>query len=145
MTYSLIPLCAAFTLAACHSGPGPQSPDSVPANPKFEQDIKPILQKQCVACHNRQSLPDRWSVENAREANLIRPNVGPMIIPGFPEKSPLITAITLSYEHAHAMPPLSVHVSPSEVETLRRWIAQGADWPEGKAGAISPPPVKLPY
>jgi hypothetical protein len=145
MKPSLLPLCAALSLAACRSVPPAPSMASVPERPVFERDVKPILRAQCVSCHNHRSLPDRWSVENARAANTPRPNLGPVIVPGFPDKSPMIKAITLSYEHLHAMPPLSVHVSPAELETLRRWIAQGVEWPEGKAGEIKPPLIKPAY
>ncbi len=51
----------------------------------------------------------------------------PAIVPGDAEASTLIARIT-SEDEFERMPPEGDPVSPAEVEVLRRWIDQGADW-----------------
>jgi len=37
-----------------------------------------------------------------------------------------------------AMPPVGHRVPAKEMETIQLWIDQGAEWPEGAAGAMEP-------
>lgn len=111
----------------------------MPARPEFARDVRPILERHCAVCHNKNLIPDGWSVENGRVALTDCKKHGPLIKPGDPDNSPMIRAITVDRHHHKAMPPLREQLSAKEIETLRRWIAQGAEWPEGHAGKITPP------
>ncbi len=97
----------------------------------FDRDIRPILSKHCLACHGTD--------EKSREAGL-RLDVldGAMlklesgkraIVPRDSGHSELIARITTKDED-EVMPPVDEGkpLSPEDVETLRRWIDQGAVW-----------------
>lgn len=98
---------------------------------QFSRDILPILSDRCFHCHG----PD---AEN-REANLRLdlPDDSPdtigansVIDVGDPEASELLRRIT-SNDPDLKMPPSESHrkeLSPRELETFRKWIAQGAPW-----------------
>ena len=95
--------------------------------------VRPILSDNCFACHG----PD----ENKRESGLrldneegayaaLKENPGAhAIIPGKPEVSEVIKRIT-STEKAEMMPPpeSNLKLSESEIETLKKWIKQGAEY-----------------
>ena len=68
---------------------------------------------------------------------------GPIIVPKVPEKSLLYTTLTLPPRDNKAMPATAHRLPKSDVETIRRWIKEGARWPEGKDGEIIPRKPKL--
>ncbi len=97
---------------------------------RFGRDVLPILSANCFACHG----PD----EKHRQAGLrldveaeakAKRRSGLPIAPGEPEKS-LIFARLTSTDPDVVMPPPHTHkqVKPEQIETLRRWIVEGAKW-----------------
>jgi len=131
----LLPVMA-LPLSACHVL---KSATPAPAHPQFVRDVRPILQERCAVCHNRKLIPHGWSIENRALAFTPKPGRGLLIRPQDPANSPLLLAITAPASHPHAMPPLNAQVPEREVEILRRWIADGAPWPAGPDGVITPP------
>ena len=90
----------------------------------FGRDVCPILSNKCFACHG----PD----ENTREAKLRldqRESALGVITPGSPDESELIARVSES-DPDEVMPPPETHksVTSEEVETLRAWIADGAEY-----------------
>src|SRR4029079_4900648 len=59
-------------------------------------------------------------------------NSPPAIVPNKPEDSPLYTRIIVPKDDSTLMPPIKQGgpLDQSATETLRRWIADGADWPK---------------
>ena len=103
----------------------------------FEVDIKPILGENCVNCHNRELMPERVSFESKRLA--MTPMGGtPVIVPGSPGSSRMIVAVTQPDTADRAMPPVGHRIDAGQVELLRRWIKEGAYWPEDYRGEIQP-------
>jgi mono/diheme cytochrome c family protein len=105
---------------------------------RFGSDVLPILSTNCFACHgpdekNRQAGL-RLDIEEAAKA---KRRGGFPIVPGQPEKSLIIARLT-SADPDLVMPPPSAHrkVRPDQIETLRRWIAEGAKW--GKHWSFEP-------
>jgi len=123
-----------------YSGVNILAPDAIQAakaKPDFQQHVKPILEARCVICHNRQTLPGFMSLENRQLA--FKPGAtGTPIVPGHPEKSLLVANMAHTHANLKVMPPVGERVTADELVILRTWVAQGADWPEGKAGALDP-------
>ena len=99
----------------------------------FVTHVKPVLEAKCVVCHNHQTLPF-FSMEN-RASAFAGP---PRIVPGHPEKSPLI--INGTQNHAHTMPPVGERLTVDEKRILKEWVRQGAVWPDGVAGSLKRQP-----
>jgi hypothetical protein len=106
----------------------------------FNQDIRPILSDKCFFCHgpdagNRQA-DLRLDREDAAKEYVIVPNAS--------EESELISRITAE-DPEERMPPSSskLSLSPTEIEMLRRWIDQGAEWDRHWA-FVAPTKVSLP-
>lgn len=97
---------------------------------RFGRDVLPVFSANCFACHG----PDA----SVRQANLrldletdakAKHDGGFPIVPGNLEESTLIQRIT-STDPDRVMPPPDSHktLKPEQVEALKRWIAQGAEW-----------------
>lgn len=102
----------------------------------FTTHVKPVLEAKCVVCHQRNVLPF-FSLEN-RKLAFAEGKMGARIVPGKPGESRLLM-------HAHggtpglkAMPPVGDRLTTEESRILTAWIAQGANWPSGKAGELDP-------
>ena len=70
-------------------------------------------------------------------------NRGPILIPGDPEKSPLYRVTLLPEDQDHAMPATGAKLTDAEKRILFNWIKQGAEWPEGAEGAMSPVSIEV--
>jgi hypothetical protein len=114
---------AIFALLSLTAGLGAQEVD-------FRRDVLPILSDACYHCHG----PD----ENKREAKLrldqkdgiFRTVDGITVVkPGDLTQSELIARIT-SDDDEERMPPRKgpQQLKPAQIETLKRWVAQGAKW-----------------
>jgi hypothetical protein len=103
----------------------------------FSRHIKPILERNCLQCHNRQSMPERTSFET-RELALKQGKHGYAIIPGDPDNSRIVNFINAPRDTLEAMPRTRHVVSVEDAETIREWIAAGARWPDGPAGQLRP-------
>ncbi|MDB4459040.1 DUF1553 domain-containing protein [bacterium] len=99
----------------------------------FESKIRPVLVDQCYKCHSEESGKSKGGLLlDSRAAWTVGGESGPSIIPGSPEESLVIKAISRSGDIPE-MPPKS-HLSEQEISDFRKWIADGAIDPrEGEA------------
>jgi mono/diheme cytochrome c family protein len=104
----------------------------------FVRQIKPIFAERCIECHNSETLNGELNLQNRDLAMKKRKN-GPVIVPKEPEKSMLYMVLTLPPADKKAMPATAHRIPKTDIQIIRRWIEEGAKWPEGKDGAI---PVK---
>ncbi len=95
---------------------------------EFAKDIYPILEANCLACHNLATAESDLVVESV-EAMLKGGNNGPALVPEKPEESYLYQ---LAARHEEpAMPPWPNDVeakklTPEQLGLLRQWILEGA-------------------
>ncbi|MEW4530671.1 DUF1553 domain-containing protein [Maioricimonas sp. JC845] len=95
----------------------------------FRDEVAPILQSRCVSCHSDDEKSGGLSLQSA-EGLKAGGDSGAAIVAGDPQSSPLIDAVTPEDGEA-AMPQDGDPLSPDELAVLRRWVAQGAKWPDG--------------
>ena len=91
----------------------------------FETKVRPVLAKECYGCHGATT-----QMGGVRADSLA--GFGKAIVPGDPEKSPLILAVR--YGGAVKMPP-SHRLSPAETADLEAWVRMGAPWPKSAVAA----------
>ncbi|HUE17542.1 MAG TPA: c-type cytochrome domain-containing protein [Planctomycetaceae bacterium] len=94
----------------------------------FEKDVSPILEANCLACHNAGIAESKLIVETA-ESIRKGGKRGPAIVPKNPAASLLFQFASRSKQPA--MPPLPNTVeanalSPRELGILKQWILEGA-------------------
>ncbi|MBD0366875.1 MAG: DUF1549 domain-containing protein, partial [Flavisolibacter sp.] len=94
----------------------------------FNTEVKPIFNKKCITCHGGVRRKANFSLLFRSEALASNTESGkPAIIPGHPEKSELMRRIK-SHDPEERMPYKHEALSDKEIETLSRWIKQGAQW-----------------
>lgn len=95
----------------------------------FNRDIRPILSNNCFTCHG----PDEG--QRANDLRLDRPegmtakleSGVTAVVPGKPDESELVARVTTDDPDLRMPPPDSKkHLTPNEIELLRRWVEQGA-------------------
>jgi uncharacterized membrane protein len=89
------------------------------AKVKFLRDVKPILENHCVRCHGDSGAMKGLRLDKKERAMMA-------IVAKKPNESCVYLAAKTGF-----MPPGQTKLSPAELETLRRWIAEGATWPKG--------------
>lgn len=113
--------------------PARETVDSLPADIRYNEHIRPILSDRCFYCHG----PD----DKHREANLrldtregaIADRDGVIaIVPGKPGESELFARATSHDEDAVMPPPSSkkARLTPTELALLKKWIEAGAPYEE---------------
>lgn len=113
-------------IAAGRAGAAP--PVATPID--FATDIRPIFEQRCYECHGPHERKGDLRLTNAADA-FAPGNLGiPVITPGSARLSPLHDLIT-SADPGERMPRDRQPLSPHEIELIRRWIDEGASWPEG--------------
>jgi hypothetical protein len=123
-------LLAFLTLGA---GAGIRADDATAKLPPvdFSRDIRPILSKNCFACHGPDSGSRVSKLRLDRREFATKPHKKDKtaIVPGRLEESELVRRITASDE-SDRMPPAESgkRLRSQEIETLKQWIGQGAPY-----------------
>ncbi|MCU0875657.1 MAG: DUF1549 domain-containing protein, partial [Pirellulaceae bacterium] len=95
----------------------------------FQTEVLPILSEHCNLCHGVDANQRQGGLRlDQRQAALRGGDSGtPAIVPGKPDDSELVRRIT-STDEDQVMPPPSHNkpLSANQIETLRRWLADGA-------------------
>lgn len=130
---------AVLALASVAPSPAVASGDAGPAT--VASEAMKILKTNCVSCHN-ETKQKGGLVLTSREAALEGGENGAALTPGDPEQSPVVT--TLAEDADPHMPPKK-QLPGEEIETLRRWVAEGAPWDAaalaGELREVTPAPA----
>jgi mono/diheme cytochrome c family protein len=128
-------MCLAFLLKAAVSS------NAIAAAPAglefFEQRIRPMLAEHCIECHGPEKQKGGLRVDS-RTSLLHGGENGPAMVPGKPEASLLLKAISHS-DRELAMPSKKPRLPQPVIEDITRWIREGAPWP---ASDPTPSPTK---
>jgi ankyrin repeat protein len=101
----------------------------------FANQIKPLLERSCVACHSGERPRGLFRLDG-RDALLKGGASGAAaVVPGRSGKSPLIDYVSGQVPDSE-MPPKAMHerfpaLTADEIALLRTWVDQGAEWPTG--------------
>jgi uncharacterized membrane protein len=90
--------------------------------------VEPILQKKCLSCHNKTKTKGKLNLETPE--NLLKGGEnGLVIVPKNADLSQLYQRTQLPMNDARHMPPRSrVQLTKEEIEVLKWWINEGADF-----------------
>jgi len=98
----------------------------------FNRDVRPILADTCFECHGPDAAARKGKLRLDTKADVLKDRDGyAIVVPGKPDDSELVLRI-FSDDRQERMPPAKAHrqLTPKQAQTLKRWIAQGADWDE---------------
>jgi hypothetical protein len=94
------------------------------AQVNYERDVRPILNKRCLACHGPDEHGRMAGVRLDHREHALQRN---LLTPGDHTKSRVIARVT----HAtRPMPPSGPRLTEAEVDILKRWIDEGAHYSE---------------
>ncbi|MCH8219410.1 MAG: DUF1549 domain-containing protein, partial [Planctomycetes bacterium] len=102
--------------------------DAAPVD--FAREVRPIFQQHCYTCHSATEKKSGLRLDVKASALKGGRHHGPDIIPGDAKQSPLFHFITEN-NPKERMPREGAALSTGEIETISRWIDEGAKWPDG--------------
>ena len=99
----------------------------------FVKEVKPILEQNCVSCHNPQHFKENGKYRLDVKSEAFKPHKKENNInPGHPDDSLFYTDLLLPLSDDQHMPPKQRdQLTTAQMDVVKRWIAEGANWPEG--------------
>lgn len=99
----------------------------------FENEVWPIFQANCIECHGAENHEGDLRLD--ARAIAIKGGVnGSGITAGKPQQSLLYQRL-IQADEGERMPQGAEALPAETIETIRRWIAEGAPWPDGIGSA----------
>ena len=89
----------------------------------FGREVAPIMAMHCNGCHGNAG---GLSTRTYREL-MLGGNLGKAVVPGDPDRSLVVHFLEGRRGERHRMPKDSRPLSPSQIDMIRRWIAEGAN------------------
>src|SRR5258708_3711668 len=117
-------LRASRPLARPQGTPGPASSQPV----AFQKDIQPIFEKSCYSCHGPTMQMNDLRLDS-KQAAFAGGKSGKAIVQGKAFESPLYQRVAGIGTLAR-MPMGGKPLEAAQIELIRAWIDQGADWPD---------------
>jgi len=102
----------------------------------FRQQVLPLLKQHCVGCHGPTQQMNGFRLD--RRSSAMKGGTFKAIVPGNVELSMLYVRISSS-ARGPQMPPTGA-LSRQDIDTIKVWIEQGAEWPDDVANDTPPPP-----
>jgi ankyrin repeat protein/cytochrome c551/c552 len=127
----LIACVAGYSLSASSSAAQPV------AKVDFARDVQPIFQQSCIGCHGPSQQMVGLRLD--RRLDAMRGGAfGAVIGPGNSVASRLFLRVS-GTRVGTQMPPTGA-LRPEQIELIKNWIDQGAEWPDAVANDAVPPP-----
>jgi len=107
----------------------------------FSRDIQPLLAKRCVACHGPDTQEAGLRLDDRAGATKELDSGSRAVVPGKATESEIIARIT-STDPDIQMPPEGPRLTAAQIDSITRWINEGAKWKEHWAfRPLERPPV----
>jgi ankyrin repeat protein len=126
---------AVYALAAATAFPGLLAAQT-PRKVDFRRDIQPIFKEKCIGCHGPSQQSAGMRLDRRSSAMQARGSV--RLGPGNSTASMVYLRIS-GTRYGTRMPPTGP-LDPAQIELIKNWIDQGAEWPDDLAGEKAPAP-----
>lgn len=93
----------------------------------YNRQIRPIINNKCISCHGGVKQSGGFSLLFEEEAKMDTESGKPAIIPGDAEASEMVTRLT-HHDPELRMPLGKDPLSNEEINLIKEWINQGANW-----------------
>ena len=96
----------------------------------FNRQIRPILSETCYQCHGPDQNKRKAELRLDLREGLFRSADGTtIVVPGKPDESELLSRITSDDPELRMPPPKhGARLKPEQIELIKRWVAEGAEW-----------------
>ncbi|MCI0660837.1 MAG: PSD1 and planctomycete cytochrome C domain-containing protein [Acidobacteria bacterium] len=136
-------ICSVFLVAAtaviCSLVPNADAQSQI----DFKREIEPIFARTCYQCHGPRNALGQLRLD-VKALAMKGGLSGPSIIPGNSKESRLMQRI-LGEGDEMQMPMGGDPLKPAQIELIRKWIDQGAKWPEAGAAQETAVPTHWAY
>jgi ankyrin repeat protein len=105
-----------------------------PAKVDFARDVQPIFRQNCIGCHGPAKQNNGLRLD--RRSSVMKPG-SRRVMPGSVENSFLYHRL-IGNEFGLQMPPTGA-LHPEQIQIVKAWIEQGAEWPDSLANEIELP------
>ncbi len=119
-------ICFSFSIPTAKGWDDPADPTRTI---RFVEDVQPILEAACIKCHGPLRRESDYRLDIREVALQGGASYAPNIIPHQAADSPLIHFLTGQVEGMQ-MPPKGPPLNAKQIDILRKWIDQGAPWPD---------------
>lgn len=121
-------ICSTLALSlACFAAVDATFAEDAPAKPvSFHRQLRPIFQRSCQGCHQPAKAGGKFVITSHELLRSSGRGKEPIVVPGKPDESLLVTQISPEGNEPPEMPKDAPALSASDVELVRRWIAEGA-------------------
>lgn len=96
----------------------------------FSREIAPVLQKNCLTCHNAEKSKGGYRVDTFAQVISAGKSKEPALTSGEPEKSELYHRL-VTPDADDRMPQDAEPLPAKEIELIRRWITEGGQLDKG--------------
>ncbi len=99
----------------------------------FVRRVLPILRDKCFVCHGQDPTDLKGDLNLTSRAGLLKggESGAASVTPSAPDQSPLLLSIGRESGDWQAMPPKdNDRLSSEQVDAIRKWVRDGAVWPE---------------
>ncbi|MBI4301127.1 MAG: hypothetical protein HY664_00790 [Chloroflexi bacterium] len=103
----------------------PQPDIAVKGRPSYVQDIKPIFDQSCIRCHGPVDAHNGLRLDSY-EGVMAGTLNGPIVYPGEPSLSNLLTLIKHESSPQIWMPYHQEELSPNRIRNIENWVKDGA-------------------
>jgi len=104
---------------------------SARAEVDYSRDVRPILSKHCFACHGPDEGKREADLRLDRAADAYADRGGyAVVVSGRPQDSELLRRVTADDGSLRMPPEGRAPLAPGEVETLAKWVSEGAEYRE---------------
>ena len=107
---------------------GEPGPSATPV--EFTRDIAPVLTANCLKCHGRGKINGKLDLTTRAGAARGGSGDGPGLVPGQPANSAIHGRIAATDAEVRMPPPGQTLLTKGEIDAVRRWIEEGAKWPD---------------
>ena len=94
----------------------------------FDKQIRPIFKERCYSCHGAKKQESGLRLDKRQEA-MAGGETGLAIVPGDTSRGLLLKYVQ-SEDPELIMPAKGDRLTRKQIELLKRWIDEGAKWPE---------------
>ena len=91
----------------------------------FAKSIQVVLEARCIDCHGSKKQKGDLRLDKKETA------LAEVIQPGKSGESELYKHISLPADHEDIMPPKGDPLTKEQIDVIKKWIDEGANWPDG--------------
>jgi ankyrin repeat protein len=101
----------------------------------YQRDVQPILQQNCSGCHGAKQQIAGFRADRRSSVFAAR-----RVVPGGLENSLLFHRLIGDVAYGPQMPPTGA-IPQAQIDTIKTWIQEGAEWPDLLANEADLPPT----